>query len=194
MPAPYDSQAVAYDRRWARYTERSLGLLRPLLPDHPGRVLDVGCGTGALHRLLRPTSYVGVDLSVEMLRVAAGHARELVQASADALPLANRSFDLVVSASSMHDWPDPAQALIEIRRVLAPGGRLLLADWCADYLSIRLMRSWLRVTGRPVSQVLTTATLGGLLEGAGFSVRRLHRRRISPVWGLMVAEAIPDES
>lgn len=189
--------ADRYDRRWARYTARSLELLRPCLPEPPHRLLDVGCGTGALLRFLRtwgrePSRYLGVDLSAAMLQGAALHpAAGLARAEAGALPLAEGAFDLVVSSSSLHDWPHPDAALREIRRVIAPGGRLLLADWCADFASIRWMRAWLRVTGRPVRQVYTADGLQAALGRAGFRTGPIRRARISPVWGLMVAEARP---
>ena len=186
--------AERYDRRWAAYTERSLGLLRPFISEAPGRLLDVGCGTGALLSVLRidPVRYVGVDLSAEMLRGAARHPQAgLIRAEAGALPLRDASFDLAVSASSLHDWASPDAGLREIRRVLAPGGRLLLVDWCADHLPIRLMRAWLTATARPVRQVYTEAELREILAQAGFGVTATRRARISPVWGMMVAEALP---
>jgi ubiquinone/menaquinone biosynthesis C-methylase UbiE len=192
----YDRAARRYDARWARYTARSLALLRPHLPAASPLLLDVGCGTGALLRHLAgwgmvPARYVGVDLSAEML--AAARARgtpALLRGDVSALPLRSGSVPLVVSASSLHDWPDLPAALAEIRRVLATEGRLLLLDWCADYRSVRLMRRWLRLTRRPVARVLTADALRDELSRSGFRVGSVERRRITPVWGMMVADAV----
>ena len=193
----YDRAAAAYAARWAEYTRRSLSLLRPLLASRPGRMLDAGCGTGALLEMMRgwgcaPETYLGVDVSHGMLRMLPRDGSSAgVQASAAALPLPDGAFDLVVSASSFHDWAAPAAALREVRRVLSPDGRLLLLDWSADYLTIRAMRAWLSITRRPVAQVLSAAEMSNTLAAAGFRVTNVRCHRISAVWGLRVAEASP---
>jgi ubiquinone/menaquinone biosynthesis C-methylase UbiE len=198
MPDPTSAavrRARSYDSRWAVYTARSLALLRPHLQGSSGLLLDVGCGTGALPRALAeweraPLRYIGVDPDEAMLAMAErSDAAALVRSQGGALPFPRGAFDLVVSTSSLHDWPDPAAGLREMARVLAPGGRLLLVDWCADYLSMRLMQGWLRITARPVSQVLTLEELRRALDAAGLRVTAMRRKRITPVWGLMVAEA-----
>lgn len=196
----YDAAAEAFDRRWATYNRRSLDLLRPVLADYsPSRLLDVGCGTGSLLAALQRwgvhvATYTGVDLSAGMLRVASrkqgtGATERWVCADAASLPFAASSFDTVVSASSLHDWHEPRAALAAIRRALARGGRLLLLDWCADFLSIRLVRSWLQLRRRPVHDVYHRARVASLLVEAGFRVRSISCHRISPVWGLWVADA-----
>ena len=193
----YDRAAAEYALRWAEYTRRSLSLLRPLLASRPGRMLDAGCGTGALLGMMRgwgcpPASYLGVDISHGMLRMLPGDDSSAgVQASAKALPFPDGAFDLVVSASSFHDWAAPAAALREVRRVLSPDGRLLLLDWSADYLTIRGMCAWLSITRRPVTQVLSAAEMNSTLAAAGFCVTSVRCHRISAVWGLMVADASP---
>jgi ubiquinone/menaquinone biosynthesis C-methylase UbiE len=214
-PAPsvrreYDALAARYDRRWERYTRESLELFRPLLARRaPGRVLDLGCGTGALLPRLgvwqprlgawQPgvARYTGVDLSAEMLRVAAGKAEGaafpagFAAASADALPFGDAAFDTVVSASSLHFWPEPEAALVEVRRVLRPGGRLLLVDWSRDPAAMRLLEWWLRLRsgGRSHHRVLTVAEAQVLLWGVGFRVNTLKLHHIGWPWTLWAAEA-----
>lgn len=99
------------------------------------RVLDLGTGTGALLRELArarrgPREVVGVDLSGEMLDRATGlpTGARLVRANATALPFAPASFDVATAAYLLHLLtPDErAQALAEARRVLVPGGRLIV--------------------------------------------------------------------
>jgi ubiquinone/menaquinone biosynthesis C-methylase UbiE len=62
----------------------------------------------------------------------------LAQADAHRLPLADATFDWVVCASSFHYFRQPQVALREMRRVLRPEGRLVLVDWCDDYLTCKL--------------------------------------------------------
>jgi ubiquinone/menaquinone biosynthesis C-methylase UbiE len=104
----------------------------------PGdRVLDVACGTGVVTRLTaervgRDGAVAGLDINPAMLAVArsvptSGAAIEWHEASAESLPLADGSFDVVLSSLGMQFVPDKASALREMRRVLAPDGQLAIA-------------------------------------------------------------------
>lgn len=97
------------------------------------RVLDVPCGGGVALRGLRPgqgVDYVAADIAPTMLdrtAVAAerrGVADQVTTSVADVgeLPFADGSFDLVVSFTGLHCFPDPARAVVEMVRVLRPGG------------------------------------------------------------------------
>ena len=97
------------------------------------RVLDIGCGTGQLTaRLgdaLPKARVIGCDFSAGMLRQAAarGARSTWVRGDAGCLPFQSATFDAIVSTEAFHWFPDQDRALAEFRRVLAPGGRLLLA-------------------------------------------------------------------
>lgn len=101
-----------------------------------GRLLDIGTGTGRMLELFAPaaTSAMGIDRSSEMLRLAraklAGHVEaELRQADLYALPLADGDADLAIIHHVLHFAQQPKAAIAEAARVLAPGGRLLIADF-----------------------------------------------------------------
>jgi len=101
----------------------------------PGRILDVGCGTGRLAVRLEAafggTLVVGVDLSTGMIRHAAtraGTGAAFVAGCAERLPFAGAVFGLVVVTLSMAHWWDVAAGLGEIRRVMAPGAVLVAAE------------------------------------------------------------------
>ncbi|MGH2866689.1 MAG: class I SAM-dependent methyltransferase [Solirubrobacteraceae bacterium] len=87
-----------------------------------GRVLDLGCGVGHSYRELLPRVTVGVDLDAAAL---AGQGRETVLADMRRLPLADESFQSVLSVQSLEHVPDPERALAEVVRVLEPGGRAI---------------------------------------------------------------------
>jgi ubiquinone/menaquinone biosynthesis C-methylase UbiE len=105
------------------------------------RVLDVGCGPGYFARMLAQTvgshgSVVGIDAAPEMIEYANRKARSLPNCrfqsgAAESLAFPDASYDVVVSSLMMHHIPDELrlQAVREMRRVLRPGGRLLLADF-----------------------------------------------------------------
>ena len=101
-----------------------------------GRVLEVGIGSGLNlgHYGLSVTEVVGVEPSSALLdraREAATRApirAELVEGSAEALPLESASFDTVVTTWMLCTIPDAVRALDEMRRVLKPGGSLLFVE------------------------------------------------------------------
>jgi ubiquinone/menaquinone biosynthesis C-methylase UbiE len=109
----------------------------------PGEaVLDVGCGTGTLaiaaKREVGAAGKVsGIDASPEMLARAAMKARRagidvaFTEAPAQALPFPDASFDVVLTSVMLHHLPRPARAQCasEMRRVLKPGGRVLVVDF-----------------------------------------------------------------
>jgi SAM-dependent methyltransferase len=88
----------------------------------PGRVLDLGCGTGHSYEELAPRETVGVDVEAAALE---GQDRETHPADMRALPFAPGSFASVVSIQSIEHVPDPGRVLGEVARVLAPGGRAI---------------------------------------------------------------------
>lgn len=102
----------------------------------PGeRVLDVACGTGIVSRLAHEAvgtdgAVAGLDANPGMLDVAhtvTPTGIEWHEAPAEDIPLADAAFDLVLCSMSVQFFSDKAQALREMHRVLAPGGR---AAWC----------------------------------------------------------------
>jgi ubiquinone/menaquinone biosynthesis C-methylase UbiE len=102
--------------------------------------LDLGCGAGHTALALAPRCrrVVAVDVTAEMIEVAAALAAErgaanveLRRADVAALPFEDASFDVVTSRYSAHHYHDPARALREAARVLRPGGRFLLVDTVA---------------------------------------------------------------
>ena len=103
----------------------------------PGRLLDIGAGTGRLLELVAPlvSSCLGVDASRAMLALARTRLARpdlshcaVRQADMYRLPLADAGFDTVVLQMVLHYAEDPAAALAEAARVLRPGGRLIVID------------------------------------------------------------------
>lgn len=109
----------------------------PALVDHAGltaddRFLDVGCGLGAVleHAAATNAEVAGVDPSPAMVERASQrvpHAKVKV-GSAENIPFPDDYFSVVANMSSYHHWAKPDDGLAEILRVLAPGGRLLIAE------------------------------------------------------------------
>ena len=135
----YDAHARDYDRVFAVAERRLLGHHREWATSRAeGVVLELAVGTGLNLPLYgtRVRRVVGVDLSEGMLEVAGsrrsalglGDRIELRRGDVEALDLPDASADAVVATYALCTVPDPAAALREARRVLRPGGRLLLVE------------------------------------------------------------------
>lgn len=133
----FHRQADEYDRHaivQKRVVADLLRLVERHLQEPPGRLLDIGCGTGALLALLHdryPAAQpCGVDLAFNMARNSAdrfGGEALIVNGDAEALPYRGGTLDLVVSASTLQWVAHLDNCFAECRRVLAPGGLLCLA-------------------------------------------------------------------
>ena len=108
-----------------------------VVPLAEGRVLEVGIGTGlnlAYYDKARVQKIVGLDPALEMHRLArkrmkkAGLAIELSGLSAEKIPFESGSFDTVLVTYTLCSIPDPIAALREMRRMLAPGAKLIFCE------------------------------------------------------------------
>ena len=140
----FDTIADGYDRHAAVQREVAARLLERLdgLNFHPGAILDLGCATGhqasALKKRFPEARVLALDSAPGMLRQARrqrGRWRrrfELVGGDAQALPLAAASLDLVFASMTLEWCQEPELVLQSLRRVIRPGGLLLIATTGPD--------------------------------------------------------------
>jgi ubiquinone/menaquinone biosynthesis C-methylase UbiE len=198
----YDRWASVYDWLWRHYIDQTLPVLEVGATIQPGeQVLDVGCGTGAFEeRLLAdeaPPTIVGIDLSARMLRRARTKLADapqvtFQQADVHDLPFADARFDVVVSASTFHYFDDPDRALAEMARVLRPGGRLVILDWCQDFWMCRAMDAVLGVTDPAYQRCFFLDEMRAFVQRSPLSWKTGRRLRVGWVWGMMLVEARAD--
>ena len=147
-----------------------------------GKILEIGCGGGAMTRAIkrhRPDLKVhGLDLSKSALSVAREMGGDIAYGSGDAhkLPIAPGTYDAVVMLDILEHLPDPKEALVEVHRILVPGGLFHL--YCPLEDDIRNLHGILRQFGWSAKeklighiQQLTAAELSSLLDSANVAIR-----------------------
>lgn len=188
----FDVWSRFYDLPWVQaavYRPVHATVLDELRAQRPERVLDVGCGTGALaHRVASEigATVFGCDFSFGMLEQASARtgAVRWLQGDALRLPFADETFDVVMSTEAFHWFPDQDAALAEFRRVLRPGGRALVAlvNVRARGTS-RLAHTVSRALGEP-AQWPTRDELRQRVTNAGLRVE--NQRRVFRVGGVLL--------
>src|SRR5919204_4113614 len=186
----WDKHARTYDQQMAFWERRLFGDGRQwVCAQATGEVLEVAIGTGRnLPYYPQGIRLTGVDFSPAMLQLARhqadrlGRKVDLRLGDAQALELPDASFDTVVCTFSLCAIPDERRAIAEMRRVLRPGGRLLLLDHVVGSPAWVGAIQWLleRVTipwggehfrRRPLLQV----------QAAGFLLERHERSKLGIV-------------
>ncbi len=186
------------DQAWRRAAVRLAN------PSPTDRVLDVACGTGDLTLAFArsrpaPASVTGLDFTPQMLDVARCKSTpseaSFMEGDAMNLPFSDASFDVVSIAFGIRNVSDPARALREFRRVLAPGGRLVILEfgqpkqsvlrWLNDLYTRRVMPMTASLIARDrsgayrylpasVASFLDPAALAAAVRDAGFAQVRQH--------------------
>jgi len=178
--ASFDDRAKSYDQGWRGHlhhviSERTAALATAAVAA-PQHVLDVGCGTGYLLRVLAgryPGAHelAGIDAAPSMIetanRIADDSRLSFATGVAEHLPCDDASMDLVVSSTSFDHWSDQGAGLAECARVLRPGGHLVLVDQFSRWLIPTLA-----INRR--GKARTRARAGSLLARAGFDRPEWH--------------------
>lgn len=162
---PAKRAVAAFEERAMRYEQRWLGRLHHEIAERtaevalryhpvPTAILDVGCGTGYLLRVLARRRPDAARRSTRDPRIV------VAEGSAERIPFSDDAFDLVVSTTSFDHWADQAAGIRECARVVAPRGHLVLADLFSLWLAPTLI-------GSRRSKARTRRRAGVVLNDAG---------------------------
>ena len=178
MDDPFEQHAEAYDRWFDEHPAEyraELARVRQLLPAPDSRAVEVGTGSG---RFAAP---LGIGIGVEPSRALGLMARrrgiDVLRGRAEALPLASGSCSCVLMVTVICFLEDPAAALRELRRVLAPGGTLVLAYIERDGpIALRYLRTGGKRRFLSHARFSSAGEVTALLEDAGFRVDHVDAR------------------
>jgi ubiquinone/menaquinone biosynthesis C-methylase UbiE len=186
----WEKTAPGYDRQIAFFERFQFGGGREWLGSRArGRVLEVAIGTGLnLPHYRAGVTLTGIELSPAMLAIARHRAADLGRdidlhnGDAQRLPFPGAGFDTVVCALSLCTIPDPAAAIGEMKRVLVPGGRLLLLDHIGSTWPPIYAAQWLleRLSIRASGEHLTRRQVP-LVQAAGFELVEVERLKAGTV-------------
>lgn len=198
MPSRYDTcfwmkfcQTSLWDRTIVQELHPDIGVLR---------ILDVGCATGRLLERLAEAGareLYGLDLAPRILDVAReklsklGVSPELLPADAeDSLPWGDDFFDAVTITGVLHHFFRPKDALAQVRRVLRPGGRLLIIDPCFFKPARLVLNLALRVVPHDGDfHFYSPKQAAHLVGDLGFEVQKIRRVGI---WSFLMVAAGPE--
>jgi demethylmenaquinone methyltransferase / 2-methoxy-6-polyprenyl-1,4-benzoquinol methylase len=173
--------SLGQDRAWRQAAARAAGLAGGQT------AVDVACGTGAPTRELAASApsatVLGVDFSREMVRRAAGApgpVAAFLVGDALRLPLRDASVDVVTIAFGLRNLPEPGRGLLEFRRVLRPGGRLVVCEFSRPvvpvlrgvyrrYLTRLLPVAARRLTSDPEAYQYLARSIGAWPDQAGLA-------------------------
>ena len=151
-------------------------------------LLDVGCGTGPMIELLTEEypdrHYVGMDLTPKMIEVANAKKlknAEFITGDSEDMPFEDESFDVLICANSFHHYPDPQKFFREVKRVLRPGGFLVLRDYTSYPFVIWLMNH----TEMPLANLIghgdvkahTIDEVKEFCKNAGLKINKIEKRK-----------------
>lgn len=154
--AAFDAQAPTYDEGMQGAHARRLyphvadALRTAVAGCETPRVLDLGCGTGALAQevmgLVPGCRLTGIDLSPAMAQIAArklGDAADVRLGDVEHLPFPDGAFDAAYCNDSFHHYPDPERAAFQAWRVLRAGGTLVMGDVWQPAPARAIMNAWM---------------------------------------------------
>ncbi len=191
----FEQNIKAFDKWAPVYDTSILGKQALKLQDHIfgylyeirfESVLDVACGTGVLLERVKGVAetrkqtvrLAGIDLSPGMLEVARkkfGAGADLRRGRADDLPWGDGNFDVVTCTNSFHHFPDPDKVLLEMKRVLKPGGTLIIADVWFPWLLRYLANLLLPFSSEGDVHIYSEKEILDLMRKTGFTNIKWHR-------------------
>ena len=156
------------------------------LPQHK-RILEIGCGNGTGTKLIKkyfvPNEISAIDLDPRMISIAKRKIKDTTISfkvgSATKLPYRNNQFDAVIEFGIIHHIPNWRDCLKELKRVVKPGGELILEDLSTDTWETFLGKFYKKVLDHPYKQMYAQQEFVEYLKKLGFQIK--HQEKHNPL-------------
>lgn len=181
----YAALAARYEMRWSGFNGAVRQWVMDRFPDSgTGSVIDLGCGTGAMLRLIHERhpamQLTGVDVSPDMLAVARRNAPEAKLVENDIVSVPQKKFDVVLSLNVLHHMDDGAAHLAMLEKLCAHGGTLFLCDFSIDTTRIKIAEKWWSLSNPAYRKAFTQHDLRRMIGDAGLAIR--DQAILKPDW------------
>lgn len=169
----FNNQAATYDVDVKGQHARTLypALVDKLSSLSYEKILDLGCGTGAVLKLItdknKHAQAYGLDISENMLKQAEQKLNDKAMLSlgdAEHLPFENDFFDVVYCNDSFHHYPSPKAALSEVQRVLKESGTFIICDTWIPSIQRSIMNAFIRFSNEGDVRIYSKKEICGLLS------------------------------
>ena len=175
----FGKDAADYDssRRYSSLRDSYPRIVEEAVAQPFTAMADIGCGTGALlmmiHDRRKNARLFGIDISEEMIKVAKaklGAKAELRVSDSENLPFKDGSIGLVTCTFSFHHHPNASAVFKEFHRILAPQGRLIMADPLAPFPLRNIMNVFVPFSKDGTVRYYSRPEMAALAESAGLSM------------------------
>ena len=195
----YEKIATKYDEKFESYLEGTFSVaMETLALKGNEKMLDVACGTGGLEQKLLKTyrglNITGIDITKSMLALArkkcdGHHGVRFLHMESQKLKFDDNQFDIVITCSAFHYMRQPQKVLAECARVLVPNGRLIIIDWCRDFLWAKFYNWLSKIYKRSHYNVYTLREMQLMLLETCLTISKTKTFSIPPFWRMMCVEA-----
>lgn len=198
----FDEMSSDYSSALSKYTESMhYALIAELEGKNFKRLLDVGCGNCIFLSMVLKEFDVkvsGIDISpgmIEKSKELLDDRADLKVGDSDHLPWNDKSFDIVTCIASFHHYPGPELVLKEMKRVLRPGGILMIADPFTSNNLLRFFANILIKFGKSGDvRIYSQKEIQELLEKCGFTLIKWETEgKKSKKYFVVVAFLLPDQ-
>lgn len=151
VPPDYYEEGIRHNLLQKLWHNEKWRNLRGFIKKDAKKILDVGCGSGhityKMHKFFPKASVVGLDVYKKSIDFGRGKYRgvEFIVADAHRLPFKEANFDVVISTESLEHLVSPEKVLLQIRRVLVPGGELIVEMDSGSLLFRTVWYLWTRL-------------------------------------------------
>jgi len=120
----YNIIAKSYNKLYSEEQIKKFTIIRKLIKIKKGdKLLDIGAGTGIAREYFQECKYTGIEPSEEMIKQS---KEKIIKGKAEKLPFKDKTFDIILSVTAIHNFDDYKKSIKEMKRVIKPKGKIVI--------------------------------------------------------------------